>query len=161
MIGVILLHPGCGNRGYTFATTATYDVPALGFRADVTAKGSVVSGAALSEDGTFRAILTRMGNPAVPVAILQTSNRVASVPSNQTITYTIGTNAPVTLPWGSVESEISLVRILAAAGFTNAVPEAIGQAAHAIGGTALGPKSTATGSSSEVIVVKAVPTFKR
>jgi hypothetical protein len=156
-----LLSAGCGQPGYTFSTTATYDVPTLGFRADITAVGKVPPGAELSDDGTSRIVLSRLDNPGVAVVTLQTSNQVASVSSGQTITYTIGNRTPVTLPWGSIESEGSFRRILTAAGFTNDVPQAFTEALNAVSGPALGPKSTAAGSSTYVTVVKVKPTFQR
>ncbi len=154
LLALGLLSTGCGRPGYTFSTTATYDVPALGFRADVTAVGTVPSDADLSDDGTSRFVLSRLDNPGVAVVTLQTSNQVASLPSRQTITYSIANRAPVTLPWGSIESEGSFRRILTAAGFTNQVPQAFEEALNAVSGPALGPKSTAAGSSTYVTVVK-------
>jgi hypothetical protein len=154
LLALGLLSTGCGRPGYTFSTTATYDVPALGFRADVTAVGTVPSDADLSDDGTSRIVLSRLDNPGVAVVTLQTSNQVASLPSRQTITYSIANRAPVTLPWGSIESEGSFRRILTAAGFTNQVPQAFEEALNAVSGPAHGPKSTAAGSSTYVTVVK-------
>jgi len=161
LLALGLLSTGCSRPGYTFSTTATYDVPALGFRADVTAVGTVPSDADMSDDGTSQIVLSRLDNPGVAVATLQTSNQVASVPSRQTITYSIANRAPVTLPWGSIESEGSFRRILTAAGFTNHVPQAFEEALNAVSGPAFGPKSTAAGSSTYVTVVKVKPTFKR
>jgi hypothetical protein len=161
LLAVGLLSAGCGHQGYTFSTTATYDVPTLGFRADITAVGKVPPGADLSDDGTSRIVLSRLDNPGVAVATLQTSNQVASVSSGQTITYTIGNRTAVTLPWGSTESEESFRRILTAAGFTNDVPQAFQESLNAVSGPALGPKSTGVGSSTYVTVVKVKPTFQR
>jgi hypothetical protein len=161
LLALGLLSAGCGHQGYTFSTSATYDVPTLGFRADITAVGKVPPGADLSDDGTSRIVLSRLDNPGVAVATLQTSNQVASVSSGETITYTIGNRTPVTLPWGSIESEGSFRRILTAAGFTNQVPQALEEALNAVYGPALGPKSTAAGSSTYVTVVKVKPTFQR
>jgi hypothetical protein len=159
LLALGLLSTGCGRPGYTFSTTATYDVPALGFRADITAVGTVPSDSDLSDDGTSQIVLSRLDNPGVAVVTLQTSNQVASLPSQQTITYSIANSAPVTLPWGSIESEGSFRRILAAAGFTNQVPQAFEEALNAVSGPALGPKCTAAGSSTYVTVVKMKPTF--
>lgn len=161
LLALGLLSAGCGHQGYTFSTTATYDVPALGFRADITAVGKVAPGADMSDDGTSRIVLSRLDNPGVAVATLQTSNQVASVSSGQTITYTVGNRTPVTLPWGSIESEGSFRRILTAAGFTNQVPQAFEEALNAVSGPAFGPKCTAAGSSTYVTVVKVKPTFQR
>ena len=161
LLALGLVSAGCGDHGYTFSTTATYDVPALGFRADVTAVGKVPRGADLSDDGTSRIVLSRLDNPGVAVATLQTSNKVTSLPSRQTITYSIANRAPVTLPWASTDSPDSLRRILTAAGFTNDVPQAFQEALNAISGPELGPKSTGVASSTYVTVVKANPTFQR
>jgi len=160
-LSLALLTAGCGDRGYTFSTKATYDIPALGFRADIIAQGKVPPGADLADNGTSRIILTRLGNPDAPVATLYTSNPVVSVPSGQTITYAIGTSAPMTLPWGSIESEASLRKILTTSGFTNDVPAAFSEALYALSGPALGPKSTAVATSTQVIAVKVIPTFQR
>lgn len=156
-----LLASGCGDRGYTFSTTATYDVPALGFRADIVARGRVPSGADLSDDGTSLIVLSRLGHPPVPVATLMTSNQVAGVSSGETITCIIGTNALMILPWGAMSSGPSLKQILETAGLSTGVPAALDEAASAIAGPALGPKSTGVQSSTHVIVVKVTPIITR
>lgn len=148
-----ILASGCWQRGYTFSTTATYDVLPLGLRVDISSSGSVEPGHDLGE-GTSRVILSQIANPSVPVAVLQTSNHVAGVSSVETITYTVGTNAPVTIPWGSAVAEESLEVILKAAGFTNTVPSALDAAKSAIYYPQLGPKSTPVGSSPEFKTVK-------
>ncbi len=156
-----LLTTGCGDRGYTFSTTATYDIPAMGLRVDISSSGSVESGQDLSGDGTSRILLSRIANPGVTVATLQTSNQVAGVSSGATITYTVATNAPVTIPWGSPVAEESVRVILKAAGFTNDTPEAIDLAKAAIFHPELGPKSTPTGSATNFVVVKVTRNFSR
>ncbi len=149
-----LLITGCGDHGYTFSTTATYDIPPVGLRVDIQSVGSVETGQDLSGDGTSRILLSRIANPGVTVATLQTSNQVAGVSSGATITYAVGTNTPVTIPWGSPVAEESVRVILKAAGFTNDAPDAIDLAKAAIFYPELGPKSTPTGSATNFIVVK-------
>lgn len=156
-----LLTAGCGDRGYTFSTTATYDIPTLGLRVDINSSGSVESGQDLSGDGTSRILLSRIANPGVTVATLQTSNQVAGVSSGATITYTVGTNTPITIPWGSPVAEESVRVILTAAGFTNDAPDDIDLAKAAIFYPELGPKSTPTGSSTNFITVKVKRDFSR
>jgi hypothetical protein len=153
----VVLLAGCLDRGYTFSTTATYDVPALGFRAVVAAHGTVAPGADISEDGVLRAVLLRLGGTTNPVVTLQTTN----LPTARTITYTIGTNAPLTLPWGSIDSIPSLQTVLNQAGFTNPMPAAVEESRNAIEGTSYGPKGTMIGSGTHVVAVSVKPTFKR
>lgn len=152
---------GCRDRGYTFATSATYDVPTLGFRAEIAASGTVPAGADLSEDGTSRIRLTCIGIPELTIATLQTSNQVASTLSRETITCVIGTNPPVTLPWGSTHTEESVKQILLSAGFTNTPASAFDEACTILYGPGLGPKSTPVGSSTHVRVVSMKRTFQR
>lgn len=156
-----LFTAGCWDRGYTFSTSVTYDVPALGFRADILTTGRVPPGADLADQSLTRILLTRIGSPGVSVATLLITNPVATVMSGQTITYAISTNPPATLPWGSLESEVSLKTILTNCGFTNQVPAAFSEALNAISGPPLGPKSTGVASSTHVTVVKVTKTIQR
>jgi hypothetical protein len=144
---------GCLDRGYTFATTAAYDVPALGIRVDLAAQGTVAPGADLSDDGTFTAVLTRKGAPTIPVATLQSTNQV--------IRYGLGTNLTSSLPWGSIDTEPSTRKLMNDLGFTNDVPAVFDEFSRVLSGAAFGPKSTVVGSSTNILVVKMKRDFQR
>ncbi len=152
---------GCLDRGYTFATTATYDVPALGFRVEIEASGTVSPGHDLSMDGTVQGVVTRMGIPEKPLVTFQTLGSQANGATDQVIRFVAGTNRPIEQPWGGTYSADSLNRMLQSGGFTNVMPAAMEEAKNAIEGAGLGPKSTATVSSPHVVVVSANPTFRR
>jgi hypothetical protein len=160
-LGLGLVLGGCQDRGYRFATTATYDVPALGFRAEIEAKGTVLPGHDLSMDGTVSGAVTRLGEPDQVLVTFQTFHSSTNSSTGQVLRYALGTNEPIDRPWGGVYSTDSLNWMLRWAGMTNVMPAALEEAKNAIEWAGLGPKSTATRSSEHVVVVSAKPTFQR
>lgn len=160
-LGVGLVLGGCQDRGYTFATTATYDVPALGFRMEIDAVGTVSPGHDLSMDGKVKGVLSLLGEPETARVTFQTFYAPTNLGSEQVLRFVAGTNQPIDRPWGGTYSVDSLDRMLRWGGITNVMPAVLEEVKNAIEGATLGPKSTATASSAHVIVVSAKPTFRR
>lgn len=158
LIGMIIsgASAGCGDRGYTFKSAATYDVPRLGFRMTVEATGTVPSGADLSEDGTFTAVLSRLPEAGRPFAFLSGSQTNLTCRFEKGPTSGSAAASGQAFPWSSMDAAGSLASILRAAGFTNSVsePDALEEAATTLFGPALGPKSTIIAGTSNIIVIK-------